>query len=87
MNDAAKETRDGTDPARPPSARRYDHTFIERYIFIPIAILWLGLLALLAFPIMILMTLLYYLTRPFVSLLPPSRRSPSRAADRQNPAA
>lgn len=87
MNDAAMGTRDGTDPARPVSARRRGHTFIERYLFIPIAILWLGVIALLAFPIMFLMTFLYYLTRPFVALLRPPRRRPGRAADRQNRAA
>ena len=87
MNDAAMGSRDGPGPVRPLAARRPDRTLLERYLFIPIGILWLGLLVLLALPIMVFMTLLYFLTRPFAALQRPRRRGPGRAADRQDPTA
>ena len=87
MNDAAMGSRDGSSQARPLAARRPGHTLLERYLFIPIGILWLGLIVLLALPIMTFMTIIYFLTRPFVALRRPRRRGPGRAADRQDPAA
>ena len=87
MNDAAMGSRDGPGPARPLAVRRPGRTLLERYLFAPIGILWLGLLVLLALPIMCFMTILYFLTRPFVALRRPRRRGPGRAADRQDPAA
>ena len=87
MNDAAMGSHEGPGPVRPPAAPRPGHTLLERYLFIPIGILWLGMLVLLALPIMIFMTLLYFLTRPFVALRRPRRRDPGRDADRQDSAA
>ena len=47
-------------------------TPVDRLIRVPLGFLWLGVLALLAVPVMLSMTLLYYAARG-LALLPPVR--------------
>ncbi len=77
-------TRDAAGEDEPAPAR---FSRLERWVCVPLGLLWLALLLLLAVPVMAFMTVLYYATRAIAAIPRPGRRRARRRREAGEPAA